>query len=328
MSYDVSFIIPCYNEASYVVNCIASIRQQEIDPAVYEIIVVDNGSIDGTEEIAASLGAKVLINPRRGAAASRNFGASFAKGHMLAFVDADCILDSKWFITLAAHFLSPQVCAVAAPAIPVSEGITWVERAWSKVFVCFPRNVLHGVARVTNLASSNLLIRAEHFKNIGGFDEKLLSCEDYDLSQRLLHHGILLLDNNILVSHLRESKTIRELFNREVARGRYSLRCFKKNGFALGELPSAAIPIIFVCVLLTSVAIMCIQTKIAILLLSLLLCMPMIYIVRSGMRFETTTGSLQEYIVVATYIVARSIAMIKEIYDICTVPWYGTKGVG
>jgi len=50
----VSFIIPCFNERHYVASCLASVSQQQADPASFETIVVDNGSLDGTRELAAS----------------------------------------------------------------------------------------------------------------------------------------------------------------------------------------------------------------------------------------------------------------------------------
>jgi|GEM_PF-2687882 len=311
----VSFIIPCFNERHYVASCLASVSQQQADPASFETIVVDNGSLDGTRELAASLGAKVLVNERPGAAASRNLGAHVARGALLAFVDADCLLDPTWLPTLSGHFASRQVAAAAAPAVPVAEGMTWVEEAWSRVFVNLARRSRGGVTSVSNLASSNLLIVKSHFDAVGGFDETLLSCEDYDLSQRLLQHGTLLLDENISVAHLRESKTVQELFRREIARGRFSLRCFIKNGCRLRELPSTAIPFITLVNVAVLVLAVARQKDQAALLAISLLAVPIIYLVRSGQRLQGVKSSLQQYLIAATYVAARAVALIKELCD-------------
>lgn len=328
MSILVSFIIPCYNEASYIKNCINSIRHQDIDPTSYEIIVVDNGSRDGTDVLASELGAIVLTNPRRGAAASRNMGALHAKGEILAFVDADCILGSTWVTKLSNHLEKPHVCAVAAPAIPIEAGMTWVEKAWSKVFVCFPRNVQSDAVRASNLASSNMLIRTRIFKEVGGFDEGFLSCEDYDLSQRLLKIGILLIDNSIIVTHLRESKTVAELFRREVARGRYSLRCFVKNGYNIHEIPSIAIPLIVMLIpILSVVHVIKGNYYLFIIQLVTLIIFPVVYILRSSKKLFCIKDKIQEYIVASTYVVARSTAMAKELYDIFIYVFGSLKGV-
>lgn len=312
----VSFVVPCYNEVEYIGSCLASIRQQKIDPSTYEIIVVDNGSTDGTKELAASLGATVLLNSKRGAAASRNLGAQHAKGELLAFVDADCILDTMWLSKLSTHFLSESVSAVAAPAVPDIEGMTWVEKAWDKVFVRFTSNSLRDVVTVSNLASSNMLINKCCFKAVGGFDENLLSCEDYDLSQRLLKRGTLLLDLNIFVTHLRESKTIRELFCREIVRGRFSLRCFIKNGCALRELPSIILPFFNVTLFIALLILFFLKNiEIGFFVGIIYFLIPTIYLIRSGLRFENVKCIFQEYIVAITYVAARSFALIKEISD-------------
>lgn len=327
MSIQVSFVIPCYNEVDYIGKCINSIRHQGIEPKSYEIIVVDNGSRDGTDELASELGAIVLTNPRRGAAASRNMGALHAKGETLAFVDADCILDSAWVTKLTSHLAKPHVCAVAAPAVPIETGMTWVERAWSKVFVCFPRNTQGDIVHVSNLASSNMLVPAHLFRNIGGFDENLLSCEDYDLSQRLLNKGTLLLDSSLVVTHLRESKTISELFRREVGRGRYSLRCFKKNGYRPQEIPSIAIPFISLIILINTMVHVLIGNFLIVTSSAMLLMMiPSIYLIRSTVRLDSVYETIQEYIVSAAYVAARTNSLIRELYDISCDMMSGIKG--
>jgi len=313
----VTFVIPCYNERDYVTRCLASIAAQTADPGRFEILVVDNGSRDDTREVAAALGATVLVNRRRGAAASRNLGAAAARAPLVAFVDADCLLPPAWVATLAAHLSRADVAAAAAPAVPVTEGMTWVEKGWAAVFVSFARSSERGVAQVSNLASSNMLVRKEAFDAVGGFDESLLSCEDYDLSQRLREHGALLFDQNVEVLHLRESKTVGELFRREVARGRFSVRCFVKNGWRLRELPSTAIPI---CNLLAALALVGAavagRTQAALGAALVLAAVPYIFLARSRGRVPGLLNSLQHYAVAATYVTARSVAFMKEVVDL------------
>ena len=313
----VSFVIPCYNERDYLESCLASISRQVADPASFEVIVVDNGSRDGTRELAASLGARVLLNERRGAAASRNLGAREAKGNLLAFVDADCILAPEWLPTLSGHLAGSRTAAAAAPAVPVPGEMTWVETAWVQVFVCMNRRSQSGVHCVSNLASSNLLIVKSYFQEVGGFDEALLSCEDYDLSQRLLKHGTLVLDDNILVAHLRESKTLGELMGREIARGRFSLRCFFKNRCRLRELMSTMIPSVTLGLFAACLFGLALQQgSIACLAFLSLLALPIVYLVRSGQMPRGVKGLLQRYLVAATYVAARAVALVRELLDL------------
>ena len=85
----VSVIIPTYNRAKYLRQCIESVLSQ--DYPNLEIIVVDNGSTDNTPEILASFGNKIkcLKEEKGGASASRNKGLRAARGEFIAFLDSD-----------------------------------------------------------------------------------------------------------------------------------------------------------------------------------------------------------------------------------------------
>src|SRR5258708_38459 len=89
MMFEFSVIIPTYNRLNFLKHAINSIRGQNYDG--YEIIVVDDGSIDGTSEYLASLGNEVkwLRQENRGPAAARNVGATKATGSYIAFLDSD-----------------------------------------------------------------------------------------------------------------------------------------------------------------------------------------------------------------------------------------------
>lgn len=317
MSIEVSFIIPCFNEAEYIGNCINAIYSQNINHNSFELIVVDNGSTDSTREIASALGAIVLVNTKRGAASSRNMGARDARGNLLAFIDADCLLDPMWLSQMMKHLSDDAVVASAARAVPNKEGLTWVEKGWAKLFVRKSNRLNNDVTAVNSLGSSNLLINKKLFEKAGGFDEVLLSCEDYDLSQRIQRYGILLIDEHIRVTHLRESKTLLELFRREVSRGRYSLRCYAKNGFTLRELPSIAIPF-FTIFLLGAFFIFIVMSEFAIssLILTTLAVVPTPYMLRSGLEYNKINIFFMEYAIAATYVAARSFALLTELSDL------------
>ncbi len=94
-----------------------------------ECIVVDNGSTDDTVKIAKQKGAKVLTMPDGTISALRNFGAKTAQGDYLAFIDADCAIDTNWLRCALPHFEDPTVgCAGSHPGIPKES--TWVQEAW------------------------------------------------------------------------------------------------------------------------------------------------------------------------------------------------------
>lgn len=318
MKLSVSVIIPTYNESGYLDKCLESVLCQTVNDMVCEILVVDNLSTDGTRELAHALGAKVLINDKLGAAASRNLGADCAQGEILAFVDADCILDPYWLEKLACCLKLTGASAVAARAVPVYDNMTWVETGWFEVFVGKRRGNTQELTRVSSLGSSNLLMNKQLFQKVGSFDDKMLSCEDYDLSQRLSKLGDLVVVEDVRVTHLRESKTIYELIKREISRGRYSLRCLVKNRYSFREVPSVGIPALTI---LNVIIIMAtpIFNKYYITLLAtiMIIMMPIIYIIKQNMSLTRFNIIVYGYIVSFAYILARSIALLKEIGDIC-----------
>jgi glycosyltransferase involved in cell wall biosynthesis len=81
----VSVIIPAWNEAESIASVLAEIPSEFVN----EVLVIDGGSTDGTPEIAAACGARVLVEARRGYGQACATGAAAAKGEFLVFMDAD-----------------------------------------------------------------------------------------------------------------------------------------------------------------------------------------------------------------------------------------------
>jgi glycosyltransferase involved in cell wall biosynthesis len=86
----VSVVIPAYNSARFVAEAIRSVLAQTLPP--YEVLVIDDGSVDGTREVVAeflSTGVRCISQPNSGVSAARNRGLDEARGEFIAFLDAD-----------------------------------------------------------------------------------------------------------------------------------------------------------------------------------------------------------------------------------------------
>ena len=90
----VSVIIPAYNAEATLGRCLSSLHRQSRPPD--EIIVVDDGSTDGTAKVAQRHGARIISQGNAGPAAARNVGARAASGEVLLFTDADCAPTCDW----------------------------------------------------------------------------------------------------------------------------------------------------------------------------------------------------------------------------------------
>lgn len=132
----ISVIIPAFNAARHLAETLESVRAQTLQPA--EIIVVDNGSTDGTPRIALEYGARCEHEPLRGAGHARNRGIAAARGDYFAILDADDLWTPRkleWQMAalvadpqceaafgLIEHFLSPDLAPEDAAGLHCPEG--------------------------------------------------------------------------------------------------------------------------------------------------------------------------------------------------------------
>lgn len=233
---DFSIIIPAKNEEKNIGDCLDSINAITLEGVRFEVLVVDNGSSDRTVEIAKAKGARVFEKPDFTISGLRNFGASQAKGKILAFLDADCTVASDWLCEASRYLNRSDVsCFGGPPGIP--SNATWVQNAWFRV-----RKKKGLVEEVEWLESMNMFISQDNFALVGGFNEDLVTCEDYDISVRLKQLGQIVADQRIVAVHHGEAADIGHFFRKEHWRATSNVERLKNRNFNLQELPSLIIP--------------------------------------------------------------------------------------
>jgi glycosyltransferase involved in cell wall biosynthesis len=236
----ISIIIPAYNEEKHLPSCLDSIKNLNYPEENMEVILVDNGSSDHTREIARSFGFKVLRNDTMNVSGLRNLGANHSNGHILAFLDADCVVSRDWLQNAERYFNAEDVVAWGSPpALP--EFPSWVQRTWYLV-----RKKDNEPHKVDWLESMNLFVRKKPFFYIGGFNESLVTCEDVDFSYRIGKLGKIISDSRIEAVHLGEASTLKEFVNKELWRGKSNLKGFYSHGLVFNELPSLLVPLYFI----------------------------------------------------------------------------------
>jgi GT2 family glycosyltransferase len=272
------------------------------------VIVIDNGSTDGSREIAEKSGALVLADKTKNVSGLRNLGALRAKGDILAFVDADCTVSRDWLTRAVVYFEKADVAAWGSPP-SVPSGATWVQRAWYLV-----RKKDQEVQEVDWLESMNLFVRRDQFISIGGFNENLVTCEDADFSYRIAKHGRIVSDSRIAVIHLGEASTVREFMKKEIWRGQGNLRGMFSHGLLLREILSFFIPIYFGLLIPLLVAGLIITRNPDLLILFLLLCMLPSAMVLFKVRRKVMdkAGVFQLFLLLQVYFFARTVAILKR----------------
>lgn len=188
----VSVIIPTYNRKDYVQEAIDSVLAQTYTD--YEIIVVDDGSTDGTgEALQARYGDRIryVWQENQGESVARNRGIEMARGEYVAFLDSDDMwLPEKLEKQIAFLSENPEIKLVFSSAVMIDAGGRIIGDDSRKATATPPKPLtLEELCFRTHvLSTSTVLMAAALLRSIGGFDPSLRYAEDYDLWMRLRLH--------------------------------------------------------------------------------------------------------------------------------------------
>lgn len=181
----VSVVVCVYNGAELLADCLAGL--DDLDYPDYEVIVVDDGSTDGSAEVASAYECKLIRTLNRGLSSARNAGLSRASGQIVAYIDADARPDPHWLLYLVETFRDGGYAGVGGPNLPCPED--------GEVAECVanapggPIHVLLSDSEAEHLPGCNMAFRTEALKAVGGFDEQFrVAGDDVDLCWRFQEH--------------------------------------------------------------------------------------------------------------------------------------------
>jgi GT2 family glycosyltransferase len=306
----IAFIIPVRNDRDRLRRCLGSIRHAAAGTA-YETIVVDHSSTDDSASVARDFGASVLVRSHGNVASLRNDAAAHALAPLLAFVDADHEVGPGWVSAAIAAMEDPRIAAVGAPCHAPPDG-TWVQRSYDSLRRHPPRP-----EPAEWFGAGNMVIRRNVFREIGGFDTTLESCEDVDLCFRMRSRGYALLHVPGLVNvHLGDPATLRRLFLSELWRGRDNLRVSMKAPWSLRNAASTAAPLVqLIAAFLIVLAVLSFTARGVWLAAAALAVAVVPVVVRVWMMRGNTAGAIPLVAAVAvavTYDAGRALALIAR----------------
>lgn len=202
----VSVVVLNWNGGDDTLRCLASLRLVEDPGGPIEVVVVDNGSTDGSADRIAKAHPEVTLIRlplNRGFAGGANAGAGAARGELVAFLNNDAVAEPSWLVEAAAVMRSAADVAAVGSRVTNLDGTTVDFEGGGVTFYGFgyrerfgqpvetpetdSREVLFGTG-------SALLVRRSVFIDVGGFDERFFAFfEDVDLGWRLwlLGHRVL-----------------------------------------------------------------------------------------------------------------------------------------
>lgn len=232
----VSFVIPNYNSAVSLGLCLDAISAQIYPKDKVEILVVDNGSIDASHEVALAKGVKLIIDKESHVSGLRNRGAAETNGELIVFVDSDCILHANWLKIAIEYLQDNSIGMVGSKTHVLPEASGWIEKAW-KVHLDFSSSEQNPSWIVTR----SLAVKRVAFDKVNGFDESLETCEDVAFGHELSNHFKIKNVKELAPVHLEDASDVKTFFKKEVWRGlgsvRTSFNFFKERDFSKGMVP-------------------------------------------------------------------------------------------
>ena len=196
----ISVVIPTFNRINLVARAIDSVLKQSLNP--YEIIVVDDGSDDGTSEMIQNKykSIKLIQQQNNGVSAARNNGIKHAKGDWIALLDSDDEWTEKKLENQVDRLIkTPEYDFCHTNEIWIRNGVRVNQRKKHKKYGGY---IFGKCLDICRISPSSVLFRKNILDQVGWFDNQLPVCEDYDLWLRITsEYRILFIDDPLIIKY-------------------------------------------------------------------------------------------------------------------------------
>jgi len=186
----VSVIVPTFNSVKYIGKCVDSILSQ--DYGNIEIVIVDDGSVDNTEEFIKneyrnSTSIKYIYKKNGGVSSARNVGINFCEGELIAFLDADDVYVESKISCQVRHFAENVECMMVYSDMFIFDERSLIHSSYhDKIGVNCPSGFIFNDLLLHHLVwTGTVMLKKSVLDDVGLFDESLKTAEDYDLWLRI-----------------------------------------------------------------------------------------------------------------------------------------------
>jgi glycosyltransferase involved in cell wall biosynthesis len=223
----VSVVVPVYNGEETIAECLDSLLALRYPAGLVDLLVVDNGSRDGTAAVLERYDRRIarLSESTRGPAAARNAGLRAAGGEVVAFTDADCRVDPDWLTAIVAP-LADQGVGIAGGTIRALPPANEVERFGEAIHD--HRQAIE-VFDPPYAITMNWASRRAVLEELRGFDEDFRRGEDVDLSYRMIQAGYTLAFAPAAVVYHHHEENLAGLFREGFQHGFYGVFALKHH---------------------------------------------------------------------------------------------------
>lgn len=224
----VSVIIPAYNAEKTISRCLDALLDQSYPRDLYEIIVINDGSLDRTADIVKGYPVRYISQENKGPASARNKGAEAAEGEIILFTDSDCVPEKNWISEMVKPFNDPEASAVKGAYRTHQSGIV---ARFSQLEFEERFEMLKKVKSIDMVDTYSAGFRRDIFLRMGGFDCSfpVANNEDTELSYRMSRLGLKMVFNpDAIVYHLNHPDSIRRYARLKFWRGYWRMVVYKR----------------------------------------------------------------------------------------------------
>jgi len=254
----VTIVIPAYNEEKVIANTIESTL--EINYPNKDIIVVDDGSKDNTLQIARiyqDRGVKVLHKTNGGKASALNLALTFARGELIAVLDADTLAGKNSLKEIVRVFENEKDIAAVAGNIKVRNKKNWITQCQALEYVAgiqIARRAFDLFGAITIVPGALGCFRKSVLIDTGGYDKETM-VEDFDTTVKILKSGGIVRGTTKSVAYTEAPDTIRDFYNQRIRWYRGNLQVVVKHRDALknprfGFLQKLAFPYMLIAMII------------------------------------------------------------------------------
>ncbi len=220
----VSYVIGVRNMEDTVGKTIESILNQDYQNK--EIIVINDGSDDNTEDVLKKYPIKFINTEKIGISNARNLGYQNSKGDFVAFTDADCELDPSWTINMLKCFNDEEVGLVGGVTHFKTDG-TYCSIYRSLEFSKRYKNIKS--KEVFHAGGPGFIFRKSVIDEIGGFDPKWVHGEDVEISFLAIKHGYKVIKEDSAISYHIPENNFRRIVKKGLRDARAYIRVAKNH---------------------------------------------------------------------------------------------------
>ena len=209
----ISIVVPTFNRLETLRQVLAALSRQTIDPALFEVVVVSDGSSDGTNDYLAGSTPLPIISAcqaNAGPAAARNRGIELARGRLVLFIDDDVVASPTLVEEhLRTHGDSVNMVVIGpmlnSPDVDYTPWVAWEQAMLYKQYSAMDAGTYKPTFR--QFYTGNASVPRDLLVRTGGFDLSLRRAEDVELAYRLSLLGVTFVFNDAATGHHRAERS-------------------------------------------------------------------------------------------------------------------------